>query len=314
MFGIQEEPIFPQVAGNAKVFCGGACVVGPHWKTAIVSIGLIVVPVVLFNVYVAPSGLVTIVSILLAILCIIFLIITALTDPGIIPKGNLQGEQLKGFPNEVEEIVNGVKVKRRWCQTCQILRPLRASHCPYCDNCVKRYDHHCPWTGTCIGERNYRFYVAFVYVTTVLSVFVAVFCALNLKSAYKRFAKAHGTDDRQSKALLDAFASTYFMGPFLLTFCAAMVCSIGGLASFHTFLCCTGQTTREDLRRIDNNKNPYDRGSLANVLYTCCSTIPASMLQAQYTQPEDMQELRDCTQIESQDTIGDATLDGYPED
>ena len=41
--------------------------------------------------------------------------------------------------------------------------------------------------GTCIGERNYRFYVAFVYLTTVLSVFVAVFCALNLKSAYKRY-------------------------------------------------------------------------------------------------------------------------------
>ena len=31
--------------------------------------------------------------------------------------------------------------------------------------CARRYDHHCPWVGTCIGKYNYRmFHVFFVVI------------------------------------------------------------------------------------------------------------------------------------------------------
>lgn len=95
------------------------------------------------------------------------LLVTSARDPGIVPRAShppeeelgqylaeVGGRQTPGlhFSRTKEVMVNGISVKIKYCDTCMLYRPPRCSHCSICNNCVERFDHHCPWVGQCIGQ------------------------------------------------------------------------------------------------------------------------------------------------------------------
>ncbi len=63
---------------------------------------------------------------------------------------------------------DGVLYTPRMCRTCLVPRPARSKHCVICNRCVARFDHHCPWLNTCVGERNYRWFMSFLFYHTFL--------------------------------------------------------------------------------------------------------------------------------------------------
>ncbi|OAY75949.1 putative protein S-acyltransferase 7, partial [Ananas comosus] len=181
---------------------------------------------------------------------ITLLFLTSGRDPGIIPRNTRpldpddecmaspslssdQGGGAVALPPFKDVIVNGVIVKVKYCNTCMLYRPLRYSHCSICNNCVERFDHHCPWVGQCIGKRNYRFFFMFVSSTTSLCLYVFAFCWVNLKKIM----------DSCGCNLWKAVARSPVSGLLIIyTFIAAWF--VGGLTAFHLYLICTNQIPR----------------------------------------------------------------------
>lgn len=61
-----------------------------------------------------------------------------------------------------------------FCRRCQILRDETTYHCDICDVCIQGYDHHCPWTGKCIGVGNVKAFYTFITTTLIYFVFCMI--------------------------------------------------------------------------------------------------------------------------------------------
>ena len=54
-----------------------------------------------------------------------------------------------------------VEKNQEFCAACISRKALRSKHCSICNRCVSKMDHHCPWLGNCIGEKNVKYFVGF---------------------------------------------------------------------------------------------------------------------------------------------------------
>ncbi|WOL17115.1 putative protein S-acyltransferase 4 [Canna indica] len=299
----QTEPkrlrLYQAWKGNNRFFCGGRLIFGPDAASLSLSTILIAGPAMTFCFQIIKKicthddsvdhpilGLpVLIITLLITISDLIFLFMTSSRDPGIVQRNTRPPENdevsymttpsmewISGrtphlrLPRTRDVIVNGFTIKVKYCDTCMLYRPPRASHCSVCNNCVQKFDHHCPWVGQCIGRRNYRFFCLFISTSTFLCIYVFVFSWLNIITE-----KAHYHNNIWKSMTREVLSLVLIAYTFII------VWFVGGLTVFHFYLMSTNQTTYENFRyRYDKKDNPYNKGFLRNFKEVFFSKIPPS--------------------------------------
>ncbi len=110
---------------------------------------------------------------------IISYLITVLINPGI-PNRDFY---YNTYENKNKEKTTSGLVK---CNKCNICTPkcFDLHHCEVCNVCVMQYDHHCPWTGKCIGKYNiisFYFFIFFLFVYIFMSFITFLMFIINLQ-------------------------------------------------------------------------------------------------------------------------------------
>eukprot|EP00916_Digyalum_oweni_P008531 GHVL01014292.1.p1 GENE.GHVL01014292.1~~GHVL01014292.1.p1 ORF type:complete len:317 (-),score=35.49 GHVL01014292.1:166-1116(-) len=137
---------------------------------------------------------------------------------------------IPGVSSRIQAVL--YKAGYRWCSTCEVIRPPRASHCCYCNTCVIRFDHHCPFVNNCIGQRNYRYFCGFLLCVGILG--------LSVISGLLIWATSDVSGDFP-KAILGFVV--------VLAVITAILCALSVvLFLYHLHLAKKGLTTKEHLR------------------------------------------------------------------
>lgn len=148
--------------------------------------------------------------------------------------------------------------ERPKCEPCGWDIPLRTIHCRTCEKCVRRYDHHCPWVGNCVGERNYRFFYLFIHFESI-AIFIMAF------STYYSF--------------YDTVTNWFWFHRYLLLCAVVMAISAPtgfALIAFHNYMVITAQTSYEVvkhakipyLQHFPIGMSPFNQGIIQNYFLT----------------------------------------------
>ena len=279
--------------GRTSIFCNGKVVTSSdYWwliGTALVLYG----PIVLYictqsmRVHEVLGWWVNFIPLLLAMGTSVFGILAACSDPGILPRHTAPREAIERNefelpPNESlvyhelnPEFMLGKNVRLpdgsvqfwKYCNTCELFRPPRCSHCSFCDNCVLEFDHHCPWLSNCVGRRNYRWFVLFIAGVASLCVSAVVIVSLLVHFESKLF---------NTKFHLHAKPWDWIV--LMITSAAGL--TLLSLTVYHLNAIRLNQTTAEQVKSGRSGANSVSKnpGFMANCHRIFCLPIPKRMI------------------------------------
>lgn len=157
-----------------------------------------------------------------------------------------------------------LKADWHYCPTCTLNAPPRAFHCYVCEKCVLKRDHHCVYTGKCVGYNNQRYYMMTLIYFFLGSLFAnylnidytyEMMNTLNWKIIIAFFAPMVGW-------VLGMTESISFLTCLQCSTCVLCLLLSMGLIYYHCALIARGQTTNEWRKGI----RCYDRGWRQNFL------------------------------------------------
>ncbi|KAJ6249391.1 s-acyltransferase [Anaeramoeba flamelloides] len=187
---------------------------------------------------------------------------------------DVETNSLKGNPLFATDLKE--EEKCWYCVTCNIYKPTRSSHCGRCDNCVLRFDHHCPWVGTDIGLRNIRYYIIFLVCIYLTFWYLLVF------TGWHSWMKI---DDQLEKekttwgAILN-YLKGYPADVVIALYSLILVIKLTNLTLHQIYYVSTNVTTKEYLKGTwKGRKNPFDKGIIRNWFQILFGKVPKSYIK-----------------------------------
>ncbi|EFJ04865.1 hypothetical protein SELMODRAFT_449300 [Selaginella moellendorffii] len=142
--------------------------------------------------------------------------------------------------------------RMRFCRKCCQFKPPRCHHCSVCGRCVLKMDHHCVWVVNCVGARNYKAFLLFLFYTFLETSLVS----LSLLPHFIAFF----TDADDEPALPGTLATTFLA--FVLDLAFAL--SVLGFLIMHISLVAGNTTTIEAYEKKATARWRYDLGRRKN--------------------------------------------------
>ena len=193
-----------------------------------------------------------------------FLFKSGLIDSGILLRGNLTDIQMenkncRSKPTRLRQL--GYIREYKICDTCYIVRPLRSTHCGICDNCIYRFDHHCPWIGTCVGKRNYPYFFIFLILLNLFQVYTAAVCIAHIVIKILDIKNNIISDTKKKKDSI--LVGSVIMSLYLIIYVLLTMIFTTGLLFYHIRIVKNDMTTKEELKKFFKNPfgNPYQRST-----------------------------------------------------
>lgn len=148
--------------------------------------------------------------------------------------------------------------------------------------CVSKFDHHCVWIRQCVGQKNYKYFVSFLFMHSIWCCYLSV---IGLISLYEHLIRMRFWDRefRVGSQLVKGsnilalqyvfIAETMFF--FLIIMCAIMGITLLIFVSYHFYLISQNQTTNERVKKndyIDYLKK--EQRNLKRFIDSCGGEIP----------------------------------------
>ncbi|XP_057512419.1 probable protein S-acyltransferase 17 isoform X2 [Actinidia eriantha] len=189
-------------------------------------------------------------SLLAVAVGILLFLLTSFSDPGTVNAENVS-HYISAYPYD-----NMIFVEKE-CSTCKILKPARSKHCSICHRCVARFDHHCGWMNNCIGERNTRYFMAFLFWHFLLCIYGTVAIGLVLAGQVKELKVIYiltvyyGMENSfrsLTPHVVQWLLVSYNTQILLMVFLAIVSLLLAGFFAYHANLCLTNTTTNETFK------------------------------------------------------------------
>lgn len=138
-------------------------VIGPDWPCVIITYVMVIVPSIFTYLYLLQYLAELVILSMLLASTIFGLTAVFLSDPGLVRKYHHSRS-------------------RKWtfCDQCEAFRPPGTVHCSTCQVCIMGYDHHCPWTGKCVGIGNALYFNIFLVSISWLVIYFITLGILKL--------------------------------------------------------------------------------------------------------------------------------------